>query len=440
MDRNLRRPPDPFESVAELLDAVETGAHRGGSADAPQDLRRGRSGQARLPLLGSDQSSLTRWSVKENGEAELLRKLFLIDGLAGAGKSDLVEFVKRKHSRGAAVIPKYTTRSRRQPEEATHTDLRFVSERRFAQLDSDDFYSYSYAGKKYGFHKSEVLDALESYENVFIIIRSRSIVERVRKDFSRLAVVVPIFVYVDRDLIVERLKRDGFDDEDIQFRVQRSELSWGEYLEYPDSEHPDASLRTIVNNSEKTDFARKINSLLSEYSSERIDLPSYIFIDPSLKFELIKPLRGFKEDINRHLTSFPYEKNIFVMMKFRAENLAFYEYIKTEIERAGFVCVRADDPAWNITGNVYNPLAALYCCKYGIALFDEAEPQQAYNANVAYELGIMHYQDKRPLILMHDSLPEVPFDLVKDLRKTYSKEIDFRRLFSQWLIEMRQDS
>ena len=168
----------------------------------------------------------------------------------------------------------------------------------------------------------------------------------------------------------------------------------------------------------------------------KIDLPNYIYINPNLKFELIKPLVGFKQDINERLERFPYEKNIFLMMKFRKSNEEFYDFIKAEIANAGFNCVRADDEEWNITNNVYNPLAVLYCCKYGIALFDEPEEGQNYNPNVAYELGIMHYQGKNVLILEHENLPPVPFDLVKDLRKGYSKEIEFRHLFIKWLREV----
>lgn len=366
----------------------------------------------------------------------MLRKLFLVDGLAGAGKSDLIEFVDTSHRRSAAVVSKYTTRSPRQPEEAPRSDLKFVSEKKFADLHSDEFYAYPYAGKSYGFYRSDVLKALESYENVFIIIRNRGLIEKLRKDFSEIAVVIPIFVYADRNLIVKRLTDDGFDEPQIDFRLQRSEHSWTDYLEYPDS-----ALRVVINNSEKTDFHRKINALLDEFASDKIDSADYLYINPSLRFRIIKSLKGFKGDIARHLRDNPYEKNVFVMMKFRPENEAFYEYIKTEVEAQGFVCVRADADEWNITNNVYNPLAVLYCCKYGIALFDKVEnpdDRQDYSANVAYELGIMQYQDKQTLILKHNSLPDVPFDLVKDLRKPYSKEIDFKRLFSQWLVEVRR--
>ena len=95
--------------------------------------------------------------------------------------------------------------------------------------------------------------------------------------------------------------------------------------------------------------------------------------------------------------------------------------------------MRADDREWGITRNVYNPIAVLYCCKYGIALFDEPEDHQAYSPNVAYELGIMHQQNKECLILKHASLPQVPFDLVKDLYVSYDRDLQIRQIIEHWI-------
>lgn len=361
----------------------------------------------------------------------MFNKLFLVDGLAGTGKSDLIDFIEQRHQSTSTVIYKYTTRNHREPEEAKKSDLMFISDDEFQTKCDKDFYNYSYANEWYGFSKKDVVDALLKFENVFVIIRDRELIARLTVEFSEKAMVIPIFIYTDRSLIIERLKKEGFNESDIVFRLQRSEYSWNDYLEYPDG-----NIRVIINNSDKSDFHRKINSLIGEFSMDRIDSANYIYMNPNLKFELIKPLVGFKNDIKDRLERYPYEKNIFLMMKFRRSNEDFYEFIKTEVEHAGFKCVRADDDEWNITNNVYNPLAVLYCCKYGIALFDEPEKEQSYSPNVAYELGIMHYQGKNVLLLAHENLPPMPFDLIKDLRKIYSKEIDFRRLFTKWLLEI----
>jgi hypothetical protein len=102
-------------------------------------------------------------------------------------------------------------------------------------------------------------------------------------------------------------------------------------------------------------------------------------------FPLLKPLVGFRAEILARLERHPYERNVFLMLKFRPGNADLSDFILETLARHGFHGVRADQPEWNLTNNVYNPIAVLYCCKYGIALFDEAEPGQTYSANVAYE-------------------------------------------------------
>lgn len=154
---------------------------------------------------------------------------------------------------------------------------------------------------------------------------------------------------------------------------------------------------------------------------------------PGGSFQLIKPLVGFQDDIRNQLARFPFEKNVFLMMRFRKENKALSDYIIKHLSAAGLNGVRADQANWNITRNVYNPIAVLYCCKYGIALFDEPEKDQAYNPNVIYELGIMHSLGRDCIILRNDSLPPVPFDLIKDLYMPYGGKIAVRTNIRLWL-------
>ena len=149
-------------------------------------------------------------------------------------------------------------------------------------------------------------------------------------------------------------------------------------------------------------------------------------------YELPKPLQGFKKDIERHISKFPFKQNVFLMMKFRSTNRDVADFIIDTLQRRGFRAVRADDREWNITRNIYNPIAVLYCCKYGVALFDEPEDHQAYSPNVAYELGIMHQQNKECLILKHALLPQVPFDLIKDLYQPYDRDLQLRQIIEHW--------
>ncbi len=154
------------------------------------------------------------------------------------------------------------------------------------------------------------------------------------------------------------------------------------------------------------------------------------------KIPLIKALTVFKSDMEKRLQTFPYHTNVFLMMKFREKNQILGDYIIKTLGGYGLSGIRADDPNWNITDNVYNPIAVLYCCNYGIALFDEAEAGQAYSPNVAYELAMMHHQNKKCLLLRHSSLPTVPFDLVKDLYKSYETEPGIKSHITSWVKEI----
>lgn len=154
---------------------------------------------------------------------------------------------------------------------------------------------------------------------------------------------------------------------------------------------------------------------------------------PGSSFPLIKPLVGFRSDIERQISKFPFEKNVFLMMRFRDTNKALSDFIIETLAYADLKGIRADHPAWNITNDVYNPIAVLYCCKYGIALFDEAEEGQAYNPNVIYELAMMHCLTRECLILRNDALPALPFDLIKNLYMPYKGELAVRTNVQRWL-------
>ncbi|MEZ3436599.1 MAG: hypothetical protein K1W34_18720 [Lachnospiraceae bacterium] len=361
-----------------------------------------------------------------------MKVLFLVDGAAGAGKSDLVNYIANTYQNTATKISKYTTRKRRITEEAKKTDLIFISEEEFTKKKAnkkDTLFSYFYGGSQYGFYKGDVDKAIEQYNCTFIIIRNQDLIRKLCVIYKDKVLVVPIYIYTDMGLIEARLKEDGYDEDTIKFRIERSEAIFKEYLEN------DIYTNVIINRSNVTDLHRKIRLLMDKYTN--IDKQEdKLYVSPTQYFRLHN-LSYYKDRLTRQLKEYPYEKNFFLMMKFRKNNEAFYGFIKNELEKYGYNCVRADEPEWNLTNNVYNPIAVLDCCKYGIALFDEPEEGANYNPNVAYELGIMQDQGKPCLILKHSALKAVPFDLVKELYKSYTREIEFQKIFKDWLISIK---
>ena len=367
-----------------------------------------------------------------------MNKLFLIDGASGTGTSDLINLVKNdmRNDLSINVISKYTTRKKRMREEAKETELIFVNDEDFSKYSDDYYYTYQYGNANYSFSKNELINSVSNYEFTFVIVRNKSLIDRLKNELKNIAIVIHVFIYTDGNLARKRLINEGFSEKQIEFRLNRIESVWNDYMSY------DEDVYTIINNSNISDFHRKIRKMITRYSQKN-EPNNKLFISPCESFDLINSLIGYKESMEKALRKYPYNKNVFLMMKFRDSNKEVYEYIKKRLKEKNLNCVRADQAEWNLTANVYNPLAVLYCCKYGIALFDEADTiikdkndnviKVEYNPNVSYELGIMHYQKKKCLILKHSSLSEVPFDLIKDLYKSYAKEIEIESIINDWL-------
>ncbi len=357
------------------------------------------------------------------------KTLFLIDGATGTGKSDLVTYIHKKYqtSGTACIVTKLTTRKKRIEENkfGIKLDLEFINEDDFESVIKEAIcFVYEYGGNRYAIRKKELDRAIMEYESVFLIVRDYAVINRLKQVYDHVR-VMPIQIYSDRDLIIKRLSEDGYNQEAIDFRLARQDHVWQDYLR-----HPGIYEEIIINNSSKNDFQRLIDILITKYSYLP---PDILQVSARDSFPLTRPLIGFKPQMIERLDRYPYHKNIFLMMKFRDSNKLVYEFISEQIEARGFNCVRADHGNWNITGNVYNPIAVLYCCKYGIALFDESEERNTFSPNVAYELGMMHLQRKSCLILRHNSLPPMPFDLIKDLHQPYTKDLELRQIVVNWL-------
>lgn len=363
-----------------------------------------------------------------------MKTLFLVDGAAGTGKSDLLHYIVTKKRQVATFVPKYTTRHRRRDEIDRNIplDLRFPAEpsETFRKRTQDpSFYWYPY-GKKgseeyYGVYQSEIRNALADRDVVVLIIRDIGTIKSIKRDFPEVQ-CISVFVYSDRDLVVQRLRDDGYTEEEIGFRLDRQPLSWRDYVKYSGL-YDDK----LINSSDTKDFELLVEALFERWTSHP---EAELVLSPTARFRLVTPLVGFKQRIEARLRKYPYDRNVFLMMKFRpGKNDRVYRFIERTLRENDFNCVRADQQEWDITRNAYNAVAVLYSCKYGIALFDEPEPRNEYSANVAYELGMMHEQGKDCLILRHKGLSEIPFDLVKELYVDYEDNLELEDHIKAWV-------
>ncbi|NOZ46115.1 MAG: hypothetical protein GXO79_04955 [Chlorobi bacterium] len=361
-----------------------------------------------------------------------MKNLFIIDGAAGTGKTDLIKYINDKYNSNISYLKKYTTRIKRQEEEKLNLqlDLIHISESEFFSHQSNaDFVSYKYGDEKngyydYGFYIKDLENAISKFNNIFVIIRNKPLVDEIISKFPELKIIV-VYIHSDEGMVRNRLIKDGYNETAIVKRLQRLNTAWDDYLK-----HNDVYREVIINNSNKRDFQRLIAWLIEKYNRDNSDL---LEINNKHKYPLVEPLIGYKKKIIKKLEKYPFEKNVFLMMKFRESNKLIYDFIKKNLEKNGYNCVRADEDDWDITGNIYNPIAVLYCCKFGIALFDEPEEGNSFSPNVAYELGIMHHQLKNCLILRHSSLPQMPFDLIKDLHYKYSDNLEVEGLIMKWI-------
>lgn len=371
-----------------------------------------------------------------------MKKLFLVDGVAGTVKKDLIRFINTELSPNSTIVSKYTTRTRRETDDLV--DLIFISNEEFEQV-KQNCYCYPYGeiddgyGKSYyGIPKMHLQAAINNYENIFVIVRNRQSIEEIKEDFKLVAKVVPIFIYSDRASTRERLLTEGRTESDISTRMKRLNQVWMDYVRKPDM----FDCMVLVNDASEEHLQKHLEQLILKASQEPDE---QLFVSPIESFQLMRPLVGFKDILMEQLKLHPYEKNIFLMMKFRDNidgeylNTDLFDIIQKTVKKYGYQCVRADQEEWTnlIHNSIYNPLAVSYCCKYGIALFDYPEKGADYNPNVVYELGMMQAQGKECIVLRDKSIKEIPFDLVKEIHHAYKDKEEIVKYLECWLRHLK---
>jgi hypothetical protein len=153
---------------------------------------------------------------------------------------------------------------------------------------------------------------------------------------------------------------------------------------------------------------------------------------PDLTPELVpNSLLGWKSRIETFLDKHPFDKSVFIMIKYRKKNNQLIGVIKRILKERGLYGVLASEH--NLTDDLYNPIACLICCSRGIVVFDEAEKKQTFNPNVAYELGMMHLLGRDCLILKHNTLQALHSDILMKLYQEYTNITDLKKHINKWL-------
>lgn len=169
------------------------------------------------------------------------KTIIVLVGPSGSGKTSIGK-VLSKHG-----IPRLTTTTTREPRpgEVDGVDYYF---RQFSELESDDFVEQTvYDGNRYGLTKDEVKTMLEKHDIVHVSLDQNG-AEAIKRVFPKEAFVV--FVQIDEEVMVERMKKRGDSVEEIKDRIKFSRHT-DELIPPPDTD-------LIVENIDIHNAAQKI--------------------------------------------------------------------------------------------------------------------------------------------------------------------------------------
>jgi hypothetical protein len=160
---------------------------------------------------------------------------------------------------------------------------------------------------------------------------------------------------------------------------------------------------------------------------------------PDLPLSLVpSSILGWKSRMQAFCREHPFERSVFIMVRYRTRTASLIKAASASLSAQGLFGVVASEQ--DITDDLYNPIACLFCCSRGIAIFDRAEERQAFNPNVAYELGMLHLLSRRCLLLKHSSLPTLQTDILMKLYQSFSNRADVARLTTEWIRRISEDT
>lgn len=157
----------------------------------------------------------------------------------------------------------------------------------------------------------------------------------------------------------------------------------------------------------------------------------FIPLIPDLPPSLVpNSILGWRSRLEVFLNKHPFDKSVFVMIRYRTRNAELIKSVKKALSDEGLFGVLASEH--NLTDDLYNPVACLLCCSRGIAIFDKSEPREIFNPNVAYELGMLHLLSRPCLILKHSSLKALQTDILMKLYNPYIKTSEVAEIVKNW--------
>nr|WP_289037777.1 AAA family ATPase [uncultured Allobacillus sp.] len=142
-----------------------------------------------------------------------MKTIIVIVGGSGSGKTTIAH---RLETHGFKRLITTTTRSMRKGE-VNHRDYHFVSKEYFQNLDKVE--ESEYAGNHYGLTIKEVDTKLTQHDQLVICMdmNGARAMQRKYPEYTKV-----VFIRLTKELLVERLKRRGSTDEEIQSRLEEA--------------------------------------------------------------------------------------------------------------------------------------------------------------------------------------------------------------------------
>jgi hypothetical protein len=161
--------------------------------------------------------------------------------------------------------------------------------------------------------------------------------------------------------------------------------------------------------------------------STELFLPSI----PDLPTALVpSALIGSRSQMESFVNAHPFDKSVFLMIRYRKRNALLIKSIKASLRDRGLFAVLASDH--QLTDDLYNAIACLLCCSKGLAIFDRAESSEIFNPNVAYELGMFHLLNRRCLILKHRGLKTLHTDILMKFYVPFAGPKNAAKCVAEW--------
>lgn len=155
-----------------------------------------------------------------------MKRIFIVLGTSGAGKTYAVGGAFK--SLGIPELVSHTTRKPRK-EEIPGVSYHFINKEEYERLDKVEFTEYPpESGTFYCLSTNEVEEKLKLYDTVFAITNLDG-VKQFREKYPEETKV--IFVSIPADLMAERMRNRGDNEEDIRIRLETAEKS-GELNNY----------------------------------------------------------------------------------------------------------------------------------------------------------------------------------------------------------------